>query len=140
MELKDLSRQGLINLITEYDAYVKNICDDEQNDMNKYPVCINEFLNNEFIENKDEKDYKLKVISFAEEISDICNDISIDILNVFEDKLDELDISLPDIHRMGEPNEARIFGETYYEIEDEIKELTNNLAKQIHDTIINKYI
>ena len=45
-----------------------------------------------------------------------------DIIDIFEELLDRLDITLPDKWREGEENEARIFGDTYYELEDKIVE------------------
>ena len=45
-----------------------------------------------------------------------------DIIDIFEELLDELDITLPDKWRADEEDEARIFGETYYELENKIIE------------------
>jgi len=45
-----------------------------------------------------------------------------DIIDIFEGLLDELDITLPDKWREGEEDEARIFGDTYYELEAKIVE------------------
>ena len=45
-----------------------------------------------------------------------------DIVDIFEELLDRLDITLPDKWREGEENEARIFGDTYYELENKIVE------------------
>lgn len=45
-----------------------------------------------------------------------------DIIDIFEELLDRLDITLPDKWREGEEDEARIFGDTYYELEDKIIE------------------
>lgn len=45
-----------------------------------------------------------------------------DIIDIFEELLDELDITLPDKWRDGEEDEARIFGDTYYELENKIVE------------------
>lgn len=45
-----------------------------------------------------------------------------DIINIFEELLDRLDITLPDKWREGEEDEARIFGDTYYELEGKIVE------------------
>ena len=49
-------------------------------------------------------------------------DIADDIIDIFEELLDRLDITLPDKWREGEENEARIFGDTYYELENKIVE------------------
>lgn len=45
-----------------------------------------------------------------------------DIINVFEELLDRLDITLPDKWRKGEEDEVRIFGDSYYELENKIVE------------------
>lgn len=45
-----------------------------------------------------------------------------DIIDIFEELLDKLDITLPDKWRNGEENEARIFGDTYFELENKIVE------------------
>ena len=45
-----------------------------------------------------------------------------DIIDIFEELLDRLDITLPDKWREGEEDEARIFGDTYHELEDKIVE------------------
>ena len=45
-----------------------------------------------------------------------------DIIDIYEELLDELDITLPDKWRADEEDEARIFGETYYELENKIVE------------------
>lgn len=45
-----------------------------------------------------------------------------DIIDIFEELLDKLDITLPDKWRDGEEDEARIFGDTYYELENKIIE------------------
>ena len=45
-----------------------------------------------------------------------------DIIDIFEELLDRFDITLPDEWREGEEDEARIFGDTYYELENKIVE------------------
>ena len=45
-----------------------------------------------------------------------------DIIDIFEELLDRLDITIPDKWREGEEDEARIFGDTYYELENQIVE------------------
>lgn len=49
-------------------------------------------------------------------------DTADDIIDIFEELLDRLDITLPDKWREGEEDEARIFGDTYYELENKIVE------------------
>lgn len=45
-----------------------------------------------------------------------------ELIDIFEELLDRLDITLPDKWREGEEDEARIFGDTYYELESKIVE------------------
>ena len=49
-------------------------------------------------------------------------DTADDIIDIFEELLDRLDITLPDKWRDGEEDEARIFGDAYYELENKIVE------------------
>lgn len=49
-------------------------------------------------------------------------DTADDIIDIFEELFDRLDITLPDKWREGEEDEARIFGDTYYELENKIVE------------------
>ena len=49
-------------------------------------------------------------------------DTADDIIDIFEELLNRLDITLPDKWREGEEDEARIFGDTYYELENKIVE------------------
>ena len=52
-----------------------------------------------------------------------------DIIDIFEELLDRLDITIPDKWREGEEDEARIFGDTYYELENKIVERLRKEAK-----------
>ena len=45
-----------------------------------------------------------------------------DLIDIFEELLDHLDITLPDKWRKGKEDKARIFGDTYYELENKIVE------------------
>lgn len=45
---------------------------------------------------------------------------AIEILNLFEELLDEHHIDIPDPLRNGEEGEAHLYGEAYYKLEDEI--------------------
>ena len=49
-------------------------------------------------------------------------DTADDIIDIFEELLERLDITIPDKWREGEEDEARIFGDTYYELENKIVE------------------
>ena len=45
-----------------------------------------------------------------------------ELIDIFEELLNRLDIALPDKWREGEEDEARIFGDVYYELENKIVE------------------
>lgn len=56
--------------------------------------------------------------------------ITISIIDIFEDVLEEKNITIPDEFREGNSDEARIFGDTYYRLEESIMELlTKTLTK-----------
>ena len=76
--------------------------------------------------NEDIKDY-YEELNRKEEKNTMNNtnnqiDTADDIIDIFEELLDSFDITLPDKWREGEEDEARIFGDTYYELEDKIVE------------------
>ena len=50
MKLKDLSKDKLIELIEAYDEYIQDANDEDRYREGWYPVCIEEFLDNEFME------------------------------------------------------------------------------------------
>lgn len=50
-------------------------------------------------------------------------EIAIDILNEFEELLDYHEIDIPDEDREGHPTEARIYGKTWYNLEDKITKI-----------------
>lgn len=51
---------------------------------------------------------------------DKIREITIGILDMFEEVLEEHDIYIPDEHRTGDESEACLYGATYYELEDRI--------------------
>ena len=55
--------------------------------------------------------------------------LAIMILDIFEDMLDEKGIMIPDDEREGDEDEACIYGDTYYSLEDEITELLDKYVK-----------
>lgn len=54
--------------------------------------------------------------------------IAATIIDLFEDLLEKNNVTLPDIYRMGDPDESRIFGDTYYALEDSIVRILERLA------------
>lgn len=52
------------------------------------------------------------------------------ILGKFEKLLDKYNITIPDEHRMGEPDEACLYGAEYYRLEDEITDLLNKRDRE----------
>lgn len=76
--------------------------------------------------NEDTKDYYEELNRKEEEntmnTTNNLTDTADDIIDIFEELLDRLDITIPDKWREGEEDEARIFGDTYYELENKIVE------------------
>ena len=58
--------------------------------------------------------------------SDLISDITFDIIQVFENVLANHNIVIPDEDREGNEDEACIYGKTYYDIEEKIKNIINN--------------
>ena len=56
---------------------------------------------------------------------------SADICDLFEDLLDEHDITIPSEDREGEEGEARIYGDVYYDLEARVTELLAGLCEEI---------
>lgn len=54
--------------------------------------------------------------------------IAATIIDLFEDLLEKNNVTIPDIYRMGDPDESRIFGDTYYTLEDSIVRILERLA------------
>jgi hypothetical protein len=52
------------------------------------------------------------------------------ILGKFERLLDKHNIMIPDEHRMGEEDEACLYGTEYYRLEDEITDLLNKRDRE----------
>jgi hypothetical protein len=52
------------------------------------------------------------------------------ILGKFENLLNKHNIIIPDEDRMGEPDEACLFGAEYYALEDEITDLLNRIERE----------
>ena len=57
--------------------------------------------------------------------------IANEICELFEDILDKHNIDIPDEDREGNEEEARIYGMTYAELEDNVKEILVEFANQI---------
>lgn len=58
---------------------------------------------------------------------DKIKEITISIIDEFEQLLEEKDITIPDDCREGDESESRLFGDTYYRLEDSIyKKIYNN--------------
>lgn len=57
--------------------------------------------------------------------------IANEICELFEDILDKHNIDIPDEDREGNEEEARIYGMTYAELEDKVKEILVDFAEQI---------
>lgn len=58
----------------------------------------------------------------TKKISKTDREFAREIIDIFEEKLEELNITLPDKFKENKKSEARIFGNNYYDLEDEISE------------------
>lgn len=56
---------------------------------------------------------------------------SVDICELFEDLLEEHDISIPDEDREGRPEEARLYGTTYADLEYKVLNILNEFMNDI---------
>ena len=56
---------------------------------------------------------------------------SADICELFEDLLDRHNITIPDEDREGDESEARLFGTTYYDLEDDVTGLLLDLIAEV---------
>ncbi len=62
------------------------------------------------------------------------------ICDLFEELLDANDITIPNEERTGDETEARLYGDTYSELEDAVTEILADLCKEVKanpDTEIN---
>ena len=57
--------------------------------------------------------------------------VALDICELFEDLLETHNIDIPDEDREGDECEARIYGMTYAELEDNVKEILVEFAEKI---------
>ena len=62
-------------------------------------------------------------------------DFTDEIIEIFEEKLEELGITLPDSQREESSDEARIYGSNYYELESSITEFISANKKQLSKII-----
>lgn len=56
---------------------------------------------------------------------------STEIVELFEDLLEEHDITIPDEDRTGDESEARLYGCTYSDLEDEVKHVLSRLVLRV---------
>ena len=66
---------------------------------------------------------------------------ALDICELFEDLLDTHNIDIPDEDREGDENEARIYGMTYAELEDNVRDILIAFAEKIKrdDVTLDEY-
>ena len=76
----------------------------------------------EYLNRKEKESTMKKTNATAKLNEEALTNTAADIIDIFEELLDRLDITLPDKWREGEEDEARIFGDTYYELENKIVE------------------
>ena len=62
----------------------------------------------------------------------VINRYSAAICNIFEDLLEENNITIPDTDRIGEKDEARLFGENYFKVENLVSELLLKMTNELN--------
>ena len=112
---KDLKRQPLFNVLESYQDMVS---DHNKQTNDPHIRDIDSYLNSDVTLSEEEYDeVKLNI-----------DNLAIKIIKEFEELLNKNDIKIPDKFREGDEDEACIYGETYYKLEDKIKEiLINNI-------------
>ncbi|MBQ2183857.1 MAG: hypothetical protein II399_04410 [Lachnospiraceae bacterium] len=66
--------------------------------------------------------------------------LSADICEIFEDYLDETDITIPSYDREGEEGEARLYGTEYYDTEDSVTATLAAFTEEIRPHLISNGI
>ena len=56
---------------------------------------------------------------------------SVEIMELFEDLLDKHNITIPDEDRTGNESEARLYGCTYYDLEEDVVSILNQLVVNV---------
>ena len=67
---------------------------------------------------------------------------SVDIVELFEDILEQYNIDIPDEDRTGDESEARLYGMTYSNLEEDVVAILEDLVKNVKehkDAEINSY-
>lgn len=76
----------------------------------------------------------LKLIKSLTMDGEIKRTIAIKVLDVIEEMLEEKNITIPDEDREGENEEARLYGSTYYALEDKIVDILGEFIEDESDT------
>lgn len=58
---------------------------------------------------------------------------SVDIVELFEDILDRYNIDIPDEDRTGDEGEARLYGMTYSNLEEDVVAILEDLVKNVKE-------
>lgn len=58
---------------------------------------------------------------------------SVDIVELFEDILDKYNIDIPDEDRTGDESEARLYGMTYSNLEEDVVAILEDLVKNVKE-------
>ena len=56
---------------------------------------------------------------------------SVEIVELFEELLEKHNITIPDADRTGDESEARLYGCTYYDLEEEVVSILNELVTNV---------
>ena len=90
----------------------KEVCDIDGSSIEERVFDVNIWL--KYCKNYDDADLRNDDVDLRNTADEL--------IDIFEELLDRLDITLPDKWREGEEDEARIFGDAYYELENKIVE------------------
>lgn len=108
--------------------------DDEESEITGYIFRVNNTKLQDMI--KEYEEYQ----NHISELNKNINDVTIAILDSFENLLNEKDITIPDVDRTGEETEARIFGTTYGDLESKIHDIIFDYTSELIVNIKPKYI
>lgn len=67
---------------------------------------------------------------------------SVEIMELFEELLEKHNVTIPDADRTGDESEARLYSCTYYDLEEEVVSILNELVtnvKKLPDAEIDVY-
>ena len=116
MKVKDIK-----NLPDETEIKINSVWDDEKNELTACDCDYN------YNEETNEIYIKPKRISLTKKSEEEIRDYACRIIDLMENVLDENDITIPDEEREGNDDESRIYGLTYFALEDDIVSILDEI-------------